>query len=356
VAAVVAAERRPAQLGSRIVSDPQVPTGVATGVGSLPGTDIDRAVSMVFSELPDLPHLPELPERGPAAGMVGRTATLLAGLPVDLQPAGWRLVDRAGLDERRGRDLIAGDLDALVPALGAGYDGALKLQLAGPWTLAANVELPRGGRALADRGAVRDLVSSLAETVHEHLAEVARRAPQAKLVLQLDEPSLPQVLGGGVATESGYGTLRAPEPPDVTAALREVVAAAADVPVVVHCCGPHAPLRLMAASGAAVSIDAVTTTVALDALGELVEAGSVVWLGVLPTSGPGAAPAPREVADRARRLWRDLGFAPDLLPSRVAVTPACGLAGASEGWAHTAYRLLRQAARALAEAPEGTAT
>jgi hypothetical protein len=34
------------------------------------------------------------------------------------------------------------------------------------------------------------------------------------------------------------------------------------------------------------------------------------------------------------------------------VTPACGLAGASLGWAATAMRLVQQVSRVLAEAPE----
>ena len=41
--------------------------GAATGIGSLPGTDIVDAVALVFGELPDLPFLPELPRRGPGA-------------------------------------------------------------------------------------------------------------------------------------------------------------------------------------------------------------------------------------------------------------------------------------------------
>jgi hypothetical protein len=60
------------------------------------------------------------------------------------------------------------------------------------------------------------------------------------------------------------------------------------------------------------------------------------------------------VADPVRRIWHELGFAPDLLPESVAITPTCGLAGASPGWAHSAYRLLQQTARVLTEAPEGT--
>ena len=78
--------------------------GWATGVGSLPGTDPREAAAVVAGELPDLPHLPELPGRGPGADMVGRTAArCCVDLHVDLQPSGWRLVDRPGMDERRAR-------------------------------------------------------------------------------------------------------------------------------------------------------------------------------------------------------------------------------------------------------------
>jgi hypothetical protein len=321
------------------------PTALATGVGSLPGDDIDTAMAMVFDALPDLPHLPELPDRGPGSDMVGRTATHLVDLPVDLQPSGWRLVGRPGLDARRGRDRLDRDLDALVPVAGPGYDGRLKLQLVGPWTLAASVELPRGGRVLGDLGAVRDLVGSLAETVRRHLDDALRRLPGAELVLQLDEPSLPGVLNGRVPTASGFGRINAVEEVDARSALADVIAAAGGVPVVVHCCDADVPLRLLREAGAAGVGADITGGRRLDdnAAGELVEA-----------LGPGVAPSARDVADPVREWWRQVGFPAELLPQSVAFTPACGLAGASMGWAHTAYRLLQQATRRLVEAPDGT--
>src|SRR4051794_16344870 len=152
------------------------PTGVATGVGSMPGEDIDAVLGTVADALPDLPHLPELPARGAGSDMIGRVAAQLVDLHVDLQPAGWRLVQRAGLDETRARDRLDRDLDALVPAL-PGYDGDFKVQLTGPWTLAATLELTRGGKAVADRGASRDLAASLAEAGRPPLARAARGAP-----------------------------------------------------------------------------------------------------------------------------------------------------------------------------------
>src|SRR3954463_8697041 len=103
----------------------------ATGIGSLPGDDIDAALALVFTELPDLPHLPELPARGPGADMIGRTAGVLVDLHVDLQPSGWRLVPRPGMDVRRAREMLERDLDALVP-VAATHDGPLKVQLPRP--------------------------------------------------------------------------------------------------------------------------------------------------------------------------------------------------------------------------------
>ena len=79
------------------------PWGPATGIGSLPGTEPVEALRLVLGELPDLAHLPELPARGPGADLIGRTAALLVDLAVDLTPAGWRLVPRSGIDQRRAR-------------------------------------------------------------------------------------------------------------------------------------------------------------------------------------------------------------------------------------------------------------
>jgi hypothetical protein len=184
----------------------------ATGVGSLPGTDPREAVRTVLGLLGDLPFLPELPERGPHADLVGRSTALLVDLPVDLQPTGWRLVGRPSRDGRRAADLLARDLDALEEAASSAPPPALKVACAGPWTLAASVELTRGDKVLADPAAVDDLAQSLAEGLLRQLQDLHARLPDTRLVLQLDEPSLPAVLAGRVRTASGFGTLRAPRP------------------------------------------------------------------------------------------------------------------------------------------------
>ena len=320
----------------------------ATGIGSLPGEDIDAALALVFTELPDFPHLPELPARGPGADMIGRAAAALVDLHVDLQPSGWRLVPRPGLDVRRAREMLERDLDALVP-VAATHDGPLKVQLAGPWTLVAALQTERGP-ALADPGAVRDVAASYAEAVRAHLDEVRRRAPQAELTLQLDEPSLPAVLAGAVPTNSGLSRVRAVPEPDVEQVLAAATASAA-VPTVVHCCAAEVPLRLLARCASAVSVDLALARLDYDELGEEIERGLELWAGVVPALGPGVPPTPRETVEPVRRMWHQLGFAPELMTERITVTPACGLAGASAGWAATAMRLVRQAAKVLTEEP-----
>jgi methionine synthase II (cobalamin-independent) len=318
--------------------------GPATGIGSLPGTDPAEALRVVLGELPGFPHLPELPDRGPGADLVGRSAALLVDLFVDLTPAGWRLVPRPGMDLRRAHEFLARDLDA-VSDVADGYQGLLKVQAAGPWTLASALERTRGDRAVVDPGARRDLAQSLAEGLAAHVAALSARVPGARVVVQLDEPSLPAVLQGGLPTISGFGKLPAVEDHVVEQELAAVVAAVPH-PVVVHCCALRAPIGLLRAAGAdAVSVD-VGLVQDLDAVGSAVEGGTHLLLGVVPgTDAP--LPAPKATASRVSALWNELGFPVDGLPAAVTLTPACGLAGATPRYARAAMAHVREAAKYL---------
>jgi methionine synthase II (cobalamin-independent) len=330
------------------------PTGVATGIGSLPGTDIAEAIKVVFGELPDLPYLPELPARGPGADMIGRTAGLLVDLPVELYAARWQLAARPGRDARRTADFWQRDLDVLTEQA-AGYTGILKVQSTGPWTLSANLDLRTGGPVLRDTGAVRDLTTSLAEGLRAHLGELTARVPGATLLLQLDEPSLPAVVGGHLPTESGLGLLPPVAPATAADGLRSVIDRVA-LPVVVHCCAPHPPVGLLRESGVTgvaldldtVSDDAVSDDAALDELGEALDAGLGLLAGAVPARVV-RLPAGAEVADRIRRLWRRLGLAAEALPRQVVVTQGCGLAGVDPDRARMALAAAREAGRRLAD-------
>ncbi|MCO1660236.1 methionine synthase [Pseudonocardia sp. S2-4] len=338
---------------------PRWPDGAATGVGSMPGTQPLEAAAVVVGELPLLPHLPELPDRGVGADMIGRAAGLLVDLAVEVRPSGYRVAARPGHEHRRAVDFMRRDLDAFQEACDPVRPGWVKVQAAGPWTLAAAVELRTGHRVLTDRGAVREFATSLAEGLRAHVAEVASRTG-AQVLLQLDEPTLPAVLAGSLPTPSGYGTVRVVAEPAAKDLLREIIAAVG-VPVVLHCCADRPPLRLLADVGAAaVGIDATLPGVAgrtaetaqLDAIGETWDAGTPLLLGLVPSTAPRGRVSDKSLARPALDLADRLGFDRHRLATLAVPTPTCGLAGASPEWARRALTLTREIAVLFTDPPD----
>jgi methionine synthase II (cobalamin-independent) len=328
------------------------PEASATGVGSMPGTDPVQACAVVLDELPDFPFLPELPGRGAGADMIGRAAALLVDLPVETTARGWKLAARPGRDQRRAEGFLSYDLDAITEAAD-GYAGPLKISVCGPVTLAAGVELSRSvNPALADPGALADLTASLAEGVAAHVRAIRQRIPGARLVVQVDEPSLPAALAGRVRTASGLNFVRALDEPAASAALRSVLAATAEF-TVVHCCARQFPFSFVKDAGAgAVSFDlGLLRHEDADVIAEIADAGLGLLAGAVPAGGDsGAKPRPpRQTAEAVTELWHRTSLDPRQFAGQVVITPACGLAGAAPAAARATLAHCRQAARIAAE-------
>jgi len=307
------------------------------------GDDYAEAVRIVLGELPDLPHVPEVPGRGVQAGMTGRALAVVAGLAADLQPAGWRLTDASGADHRRGRSLLAQDLDT-VEELAQEIGATFKTQVVGPWTLAATVEKPRGDKLLSDHGARRELAQALAEGVRVHLADLRRRLRGVeRWVVQIDEPALASVIGGKVPTASGFGRHRRVDLPEASAHLEWVVEAivGAGGEAWVHSCAPETPWSLVAGAGATgLSADlAMLGAVDLDVFAEALEAGRTVALGVVPSTDPDDVPSDARITERVQRWIDMLGLDPEIARDHLVITPTCGLAGAGRPWARQALSL-----------------
>ena len=329
----------------------------------MPGTNPAEVTRVVVGELPDFPYLPELPNRGPGADLTGRTAALLVDIAVEVTPRGWRLAERPGRDLARARSMLSADLDVLEEVLD-GFRGPVKVQLCGPWTLAATLELPRTMNvAIADPGAVADLTASLAEGAATHVAELAKRLPGAQLVVQFDEPALPAVAAGQVLTASGLSRLAAPEPHVLRERLEQVIAATRAY-TVVHSCATAVPFGIIKAAGAgAVAFDlSQLQRGEEDGVAEAAEAGLGLLTGAVPavptevadaTTGAGAGGA-RETAERVIRLWRRLGLPLATCAEQAVITPACGLAGLSPAQARAALVRCREAASMLPELIEET--
>ncbi|WP_067569768.1 methionine synthase [Nocardia acidivorans] len=329
---------------------------MATGVGSWPGSDPREAAATVVGELGQLPHLVELPGRGVGSDMIGRVSALLVDMRFDSTTRGYRLAVRPGAVARRAHDLLRADLDALEEAWEtAGFAGTgrtVKVQVTGPLTLAAEVELPLGHRVLTDSGAVRDLSESLAEGVAAHAAELGRRLG-ARVLVQLDEPLLTDVLEGTLRGVSMLNTVRAMPEPEALHILDTVIDAQPG-PVLVHTCAAQPALGfLRRSSAAAIGFDLSRVGVKdLDRIGELLDDGRHLVLGLVPTAAPDKPVTWREIAEPGVRLIDRLGFPRRLLAEQILVSPACGLAGAPLSWARTALSLAAETAGAYADEPE----
>lgn len=321
----------------------------------MPGGDPVQTARLVADELPGLPFLAELPGRGPGADLIGRAAALLVDIPVEVTPGGWRIADRPGRDMRRARSMLSFDLDAMQEVLD-GYTGPLKVQLAGPWTLAATIEQPHSLKvALADPGLVADIASSLAEGAKNHVAQVAKRVPGATLLVQLDEPALPAVAHGGIPSPSGLTRVREVDEEVLRAKLREVLAAVRAY-TIVHCCAAGFPFETVTGAGAdAISLDlSLLKPREYDQLAGAAEAGAGLLLGAAKSNvqsgnAERAGVTAAGIAETVRELWRMMGLPAAGYAERVVITPACGLAAASPDQARDTLRLCGQAAAIAAE-------
>lgn len=320
-------------------------------MGSWPGTSPREATEIVLAELA-LPHIVELPARGVGADLIGRSAGLLVDIAVDVATTGYRLAARPGALMRRAHAFLDEDIDTLEREWergghgdrpGTAPDRALKVQAPGPITLAAQLELSNGHRAITDPGAVRDLTDSLAEGLAQHLATVSRRLG-VRVVVQLDEPSLPAALNGRLQGASIFSPVH-PVDAAVATGMLDRCADAVGGDLMVHCCADDPPWELLREARIdAVCVDAayLGDARALDGLASVLDTGKSAVLGVIPSTPPPAPPIADVLATRTAALADKLGFGRVLLGDRIGITTGCGLAGTDFQWACTATELSRK--------------
>ncbi|UWX96326.1 hypothetical protein N2K95_11710 [Arthrobacter zhaoxinii] len=350
-----------------VPSRPEARNGLvtATAAGSWPGTDPVESSRVVRGELgdPHLPFLVELPQRGPGADALGRSASLLVDLFVDIQPHGWRLVERPGKDHRRAVSLLTQDLNVLADVIGAEErtGEALKISLRGPLSLAANLYLHNGERALSDAGARRDMVQSFTAGIGDYVARAASSAPGARITVQIEEPDIAAVLAGGIPTASGYRTLRSVPSSEVSGAWHQVCdaveAVGADAVFSLPRAEGFGPLRSgtqspfelalgAGAQGAALAADGLDAR-DWEGIAEAVESGRRIWLGILPVPAAGTElPQVSALVERVLRPWRKLGLSLQDLPA-LRLTPSAGLAELPPEAARKVLARLTQTASAL---------
>lgn len=307
-------------------------TGVV-GPGLWPGEEILPAQLEVFEDLSSAPFgiqphpfFAELPVRGPGATRTGRTLAVLEEMPVEYGPHGWKLTDHVGIDLERSQRLLANDLEAFMIA-GSGYEGPVTIDILGPWTLAAELYLARGDRALTDLGAVRELGLSLAQGVTQLVAKVRNDLPGAAITFHIHEHLIGQIAAGVLPTFSGYARIPAIPGPTLVQHLEPLIGA-------IEKAGARSTVNVGDAwVGIAPVVHAGAHTIAMDfgrsnswnergweLIARATEKGHGFWIGLpAPEVSQCAGPNIKSLADSLLVPWQRIGLEPHRLAD-VAIT------------------------------------
>lgn len=321
---------------------------------------------MILGETGDLVHLPQLPDRGLGSDAIGRSAALLEGIHVDRGPRSWIMTARPQLETRRATDQIERDLE-ICEEVWADKARAIKIQVTGPWTLAAQIELANGHRVITDRGALRDLTQSLVDGIRGHAEYVARNIKTGhrremftelaspRIILQIDEPMLPEIIAGDLAGASEFEEIAAVHSADVAQRLHEMIGGLRGgiiSQVLLNQTGYIPEWEVARGSGAdtvLVTLDQVRGHAQKDGFGQAISEDLRLGLGV---TRPGdqvdeLGNNPRELAVRIARFFAELGLDPALLASQVDVHPRTGIRAGTIVEAAGAYRMARVVAEML---------
>ena len=296
-----------------------------TGVGSLPHTDPKRAASFVL-ETTTVPYLPQLPNRHPEERMLVQWGDGLCGCGAVDSSIGLGYGEPIGA-----RAEAFGGAHALLDVLSSDVP-TVKTQATGPVTLALGL-LSAGhpGQGLLDC-----VATGLIGRVEDHIASLAARLPDADITLIFDEPGLSGLLVPGF-----------PITRDEAEHVLGKVLTRAPVPAGIHCCADTDWSVVASVRPSLISWDIDSLGAAFLAHTEAIAAATwegtgFIW-GVAPTQ---TQPLPGDPGVRLQRIVGRLvmaGAKMDGLLEGAMFSPACGLAGLTEGQAeivaHTVVRL-----------------
>ncbi|HKH04439.1 MAG TPA: hypothetical protein VKA65_04700 [Acidimicrobiales bacterium] len=320
--------------------DVPLSVGLATGVGSVPHDDVDEAIGFVLEHSPRLPAAPSLPRRSRVEGMIAQAAWGITG--VSVLPDGSLLVDEGVVDpEEPLTDLGVGGepfvgLRSFLKAV-EGRTAPFKVQITGPLSL--GIALHAVGVPATKAFAVAS--NAVKARAREVLQVAQAAAPEAPLVMFLDEPGLTAALDPGFPLPLG-------ETLDLVSSALAVIEGRAVAGL--HCCGRADWQAVLQAGPQIVSLPVgFGASEHTSAFVNYLEAGGWVAWGAVPTDKP--------LGETADILWRrlraewdvlvDSGCDPIVLVEQSMVTPACGLATLALPFARRVVGLTSELARRL---------
>ena len=324
-----------------------LPRLLPTGIGSLPHTNPQEAVTFVDGYLRDFPFWPQLPRRSDLENMYRQ---FCHGLPGFHWREGKGVMDLSDAEE----DLVGFYQDCLdgtqsdypFADYAAGFEvfarserpdaQAVKGQVTGPISLGLCLAQPDGKPVLYNE-AMMDIVSRhVARVAIAQAQELLRISPQ--VLMFLDEPYI-----------STYGSAYFAYGRDQV--IHYLTQAMEGIPGIkgIHCCGNTDWDLVMATPVDLLSFDAYDYLEQFclygpSVAGFLKDGGYLAW-GLVPRSPGAGAETPETLSarfDRGLSLLEARGVDPRDVLERSFLTPACGLGGLDVDLAHSIFSLLEE--------------
>ena len=313
--------------------------GLATGVGSLPLVDAQKAVDLVLRCVPGAPFWPQLPKRDMREGMIAQFSENLPGLKIDSGALRFIAQDKEKELELFYERFIAGDLPyfkispdfarglhAFYQRLkGADLSGVefIKCQVTGPFTFCAGINDPDGNPILHDKVLMQAMAKGLSMKALWQL-ELFKEFGR-KIIMFFDEPYL-------ACVGSAYTPVNRNEVIDVFSELIDSLKTQ-DCLVGIHCCG-NTDWSMLTDSGGIdiINFDAFDFQERFllypDNLNSFLKRGGIICWGIVPTREYNASLSPEELAQKIKSgldILVKKGIDRQLLLERLMISPACGL-------------------------------
>ena len=323
---------------------------MVTGIGSVPFTEVDRAIGQVFAACRQAPFWPQLARRSFLENMY---VQFLEGVPsVVIDEQNEKVyVDTGSTDgiERFYEDVASRNLEAFAISEAAAPGlyrllerlpeirdevKIIKGQLTGPFTLGLGLKDEKGQPIIYNSAYFDIIKKALHMKARWMISLIKERFPGKEVMIFFDEPFM-------VSFGSAFVSI---SKADVVSLMNEVLTGL-DATRGVHCCGNTDWSVLFSVDTDIVNYDAFnfldTIFYFKDELAEFLRAGGIISPGIVPSS---EAVLSCSLGDLTR-LWHRFGSQIAAMDTHAAwrdwpVTPSCGLGSLTEQEAARALELL----------------
>lgn len=331
-------------------------TGLATGIGSLPHTDAEVALDLVFKYTPQIPFWPQLPKRDGREGMMAQFSEGLPCLEIGAAGLVFNPENKEEELEKFYERLIAGDLDyfRINQDFARGlYDfkdrlkkidikqiKRIKCHITGPFSFAASINDEKGKALLHDPVFMQIITKGLAMKARwqiKFLEEFGR------IIIFIDEPYL-------ACFGSAYTPINRGDVIGVLTELTEEIIKPGSVEAGIHCCGnTDWSIFTDINSLDIINFDAFGFLDRLilyaDNLKAFLKRGGILCWGIVPTTEFSTDITADLLIDKINSGINFLikkGIDKELLTNNLLLSPACGLGALGIEKSEKIFKLLTE--------------